>query len=224
MFGTLLASNTARLPVTRPAFAAGLLHLLIVIVAVRLTASTPPASPSTPRDTIALELALPRDPTLSDGSNRPSASLLPAPLPLVTEPSPPPRLELASPYGAADWRGLTGVEATGRTTDPGRAGDSSGPRFSTAEVDQLPELRGSLNPSYPETLRRAGISGSVQLEYVILPSGRPDSASVRVIASTEPAFTTSVIRAVLSASFKPARRQGRPVAVLVQQTIRFQNR
>jgi TonB family protein len=224
MFGTLLASNTAGLPVTRPAFAAGLLHLLIVIVAVRLTASTPPVLPSTPRDTIALELALPPAPTPSDGSNRPSAPLVPAPLPPVAEPSPPPRLELASPYRAADWRGLTGVDAASQALEAVRPGDSAGPRFSTADVDQLPELRGPLNPSYPGRLRRAGISGSVQLQYRVLPSGRADSASVLVIASTEPGFTTSVISAVLSARFRPARRQGRPVAVLVQQTFRFQNR
>ena len=80
-----------------------------------------------------------------------------------------------------------------------------------------------LDEAYAE-LFDAHFWGFVRLAYLILPSGRADSASVRVIASTEPAFTTSVIRALLSASFKPARRRGRPVAVLVQQTIRFQNR
>jgi periplasmic protein TonB len=223
MFGTLLASNTARLPVTRPAFAAGLLHLIIVIGAIRLTASAPPAAPAAARDTIALQLAPPRDPALTAGGNPQSAPLAPAPVPLTSAP-PIPRLDLASPYKDADWHRFVRVESAGRETGAVRPFDSSELRFSTADVDQLPELQGTLSPSYPEKLRRAGISGSVQLEYVILPNGRPDSVSLRVIASTEPAFTSSVIRAVLSASFKPARRRGRPVAMLVQQTIRFQNR
>jgi protein TonB len=140
------------------------------------------------------------------------------------EASPVPRIDLASPYRAADWSGLMRVESPDGTVGVGPMADSARVRFATAEVDQLPELRGSMNPLYPERLKRAGVSGSVQVEYVILPNGRADSASVRVIDSTEPEFTTSVIRAVLSASFKPARRQGRPVPVLVQQTIRFQNR
>jgi hypothetical protein len=45
-----------------------------------------------------------------------------------------------------------------------------------------------------------------------------------VIATTDPAFAMSSIEAVLGASFKPALRAGRPVAVLVRQTIRFQDR
>jgi periplasmic protein TonB len=223
MFGTLLASNSARLPLTRPAFAAGLLHLIIVLGAVRLTASATPTSLSPPRDTIALHIDAPSYPTPSRQNDSPSTPLAPAPLPLAGA-SPIPRLDLASPYNAADWLPFVHVESGGRETDAVRVSDSSELRFSTADVDQLPELRGTLNPSYPERLRRAGISGSVQVEYVILPSGRPDPASLLVIASTEPEFTTSVIRALLGASFKPARRQGRPVAVLVQQTIRFQNR
>jgi TonB family protein len=92
------------------------------------------------------------------------------------------------------------------------------------EVDELPEIRGRLRPSYPETLRRAGITGEVKLEYVIDQTGRADTGSVRVMATTDPAFAVSSIEAVLDASFKPALRAGRPVAVLVHQTIRFQDR
>jgi len=131
---------------------------------------------------------------------------------------------LASPFGTADWRGLVRVDTGGQSTELVHTADPVGPRFSTSEVDELPELLGVLSPEYPERLRRAGVSGWVRVVYVILPSGLADSASLRVIASTEPGFTTSVIKALLSASFKPARRRGRPVAVLVQQTIRFQNR
>jgi TonB family protein len=223
MFGTLLASGAARLPITRPAIAAGILHLLVVIAAARLTASASSAPPVVRRDTIALQLANPTDPTSSAGGSLPPTPLAPPPPPL-TEASPVPRIDLASPYRAFDWSGLMRVEPPAGTIGVGPTADSARVRFSTEEVDQLPELRGTMKPLYPGRLKHAGISGSVQVEYVILPNGRADSASLLVIDSTEPEFTTSVIKALLGASFKPARRQGRPVAVLVQQTIRFQNR
>jgi periplasmic protein TonB len=222
MFGTLLASGAPRQPMTRPAMAAGILHVIVVIGALRLTAATPSPHPVAPRDTIPFQLALPQDPIPSRADNAPSP-LAPAPLPPM-EPSPPPPVQLASPYGLTDWEGL--LRSNDVAPSPGLPShsDSVAPRFSTAEVDELPRLSGTLIPLYPEGLRRAGISGSVQLAYVILPSGLVDSTSFRVIASTEPAFTISVISALRGASFKPARHRGRPVAVLVQQTVRFQNR
>jgi protein TonB len=222
MFGTLLASGAARQPIGRPAIAAGILHLIILMGAVRLTATASPASPVVVRDTIPFQLALPRNPIPSSRAHPAPVPFAPAPLPQMRS-TVLPRIELALPYQAADWAGLVG-NAAGRPAAPEVPADSVGFRFSTGEVDELPELRSPLNPPYPEHLRRAGINGSVHLEYVILASGRVDSASVRVIASTEPAFTIAVIGVVLSASFKPARRRGLPVAVLVQQTIRFQNR
>ena len=96
--------------------------------------------------------------------------------------------------------------------------------LSLGEVAQLPELRSPLRPTYPEPLRRAGITGEVKLEYVIDQTGRADTGSVRVMATTDSAFTVSSIEAVLGAGFRPALRAGRPVAVLVRQTIRFQKR
>jgi TonB family protein len=222
VFRTLLASRAPRQPMTQPAIVAGILHLIVVVGALRLTAATPSAHSVAPRNTIPFQLALPRDPSPSvDGP--PRAPVAPAPLPLM-EPSPPLRLDLASPYSPADWNGLTRASIAGQPTRLPALPDSAASPLSSAEVDEFPELRGTLNPLYPERLSRAGVAGSVRVEYVVLLSGRVDSASVRVIASTEPAFTTSVISALLSASFKPARRRGRPVAVLVQQTIRFQNR
>src|SRR3954463_16138174 len=104
MFGTLLASGAPRQPITRPAMAAGILHVIVVIGALRLTAATPLAHPVAPRDTIPFQLALPHDPIPSRADNPPSP-LAPAPLPLM-ELSPPPPIQLAAPYGQTDWEGL----------------------------------------------------------------------------------------------------------------------
>jgi hypothetical protein len=67
--------------------------------------------------------------------------------------------------------------------------------------------------------RRPGITSEVQLEYVIVHTGRCRLGSVRVIATTDAALAVSSIDPVLGASFKPALRArwwGR-------QTIRFQD-
>lgn len=102
--------------------------------------------------------------------------------------------------------------------------DSSGPVFSAIEVDDLPELTEELHPRYPDSLRRAGVSGLVRVQYVVGSDGRMDPQTITVLASSHPAFLLSALEALHDARFKPARRGGRPVAVLVQQTIRFRYR
>jgi protein TonB len=88
----------------------------------------------------------------------------------------------------------------------------------------LPELAEDLRPRYPEMLRQAGVSGEVELEYVVLESGRVDSASVRVLASTHPAFSEAAREALQRARFKPAHRGAGPVPVTVRQTLHFVSR
>jgi periplasmic protein TonB len=90
-----------------------------------------------------------------------------------------------------------------------------------SEVDELPQLQGELVPRYPAALQRTGVSGVVELEYVISLAGHVDPRSIRVLESTHPAFSAAAADAVGHARFRPARRNGRPVAVRVRQTIRF---
>ena len=89
------------------------------------------------------------------------------------------------------------------------------------DVDRLPEMVEEIRPHYPEALRGVGLSGAVELEYVIGTSGRVDTASVVIRSSSHPLFTQSAIAALGGARFRPALRSGRPVAVLVRQRIRF---
>jgi len=96
--------------------------------------------------------------------------------------------------------------------------------FGAVEVDELPELMAEFRPRYPDGLRRAGVSGLVQLQYVVGSDGRVAERSVRVLTSSHPAFLLAALLALRDSHFKPARRGGRPAAVLVQQTIRFRYR
>jgi TonB family protein len=85
-------------------------------------------------------------------------------------------------------------------------------------------LEGSLEPRYPEQLARTGMSGLVDLEYEVDSSGGVNPSSIRAIRSTHPAFAISASEAIRHARFRPARRLGKPVSVIVRQRIRFQNR
>jgi protein TonB len=90
-------------------------------------------------------------------------------------------------------------------------------------VDELPELLTDLRPEYPDVLRRAGVSGAVEVEYVVGNDGRFNPGSLQVLTTDHDRFTASVVQALRRARFRPARRNGQAVAVLVRQIIRFRS-
>jgi TonB family protein len=228
VFDTLLASNVARHPTARSALAALLLHLAIVTGAITATASSRDASQPPVRDTIRLELAQPR--IAERRHSQPVAPRavppeIPAPpadpeLPPSVPDFEPARLSLAPIDLAALGRRGTGLAFRDSAGGPGPTRSV----LSATEVDHLPELQGDLHLRYPAGLERTGVSGVVELEYVISSSGRVEPRSVRVLESPHPAFSAAATDAVSRARFSPARRGGQPVAVLVRQTIRFVSR
>jgi protein TonB len=199
-----------------------LLHAGVVIAAIAGTTSRPTASPMI-RDTVVLDLTTPsvprpqgevRPPPQSPGPLLPSAPGVP---PIKLEPL---RLELAQPKGS--WRDL------GLPIDRSwiRGAKASGPIaldtvLTVGDVDRPPEMAHEVRPLYPEALGGVGLSGAVELEYVIGISGRVDTASIMIRSSSHPLFTESAVAALGNARFRPALRHGRPVAVLVRQRIRF---
>ena len=223
MFDTLPASYATRPPYSRLAAAALLLHVLGVVVAVNSTAAPPDARPVA-RDTIRLHVSVPAEPKVSDPGGGP---ILPPPItlrPVV------PDLRLPMPEIDGVVRKLSRVDLAGLaqtapspTLAPEAGATPSSPRspFDVTEVDQLPELQEELHPRFPESLRRAGVRGWVEVEYVVNQHGQVDRRSLRVLASSHPAFLLSALEAIRGARFRPALRGGHPVAVLVRQTIRF---
>lgn len=227
MFDTLLALDLDSDPWVRYAAAAALLHLGIILGAVTATETSPKPS-EVVRDTIRLEMGRPTSPQQSIPHAAPSN-----PRPIIPAPPSPPSLRLESlrlnPLRLNLNIPLDPGALSAGASDPDSALPSSAPRqpgsvFSVAEVDQPPELAHDLHPRYPEAMRQSGVSGAVQLEYVISTDGGVHPGSIRVLRSTHSAFTAAAMEAVRGARFKPARRGGQPVAVLVQQTIRFLNR
>jgi periplasmic protein TonB len=221
MFDTLLASNFGSEPRMRAVAGAFVLHLGIVIAAVRATAAGP-AVAAVVRDTIHLEMSFP--PPQPRRWPLPPDARRPVPAPPLPRDLPPgvPLLDLTrfkSDFPRFDPRILSAAAPVQDLLSPRL--DRTASVYSVTEVDQLPELLGGLSPAYPEALRRTGMNGAVVLEYVVSASGRVEPGSVRVVRSTHPAFSAAAADALLNARFKPAHRSGQAVPVLVQQTIRF---
>jgi periplasmic protein TonB len=226
MFEALPASVTAAAPSRARAITfAVFLHALLIGVAVSSTASSGMSAPQVARDTIRVDLAVvERQP--SDAQPGAPAPALPSAPAAPDGPMTAPSVELPQ----LDFHGsvpAASLVAESSSASPGTwsAGilDSAPSFVGLSEVDELPRLLTDLRPEYPRVLRRAGVSGAVEVEYVVGKDGRVDLASLRVRVTDHDRFTESVVRALRVARFSPARRAGRPVAVLVRQTIRFRS-
>ena len=82
-----------------------------------------------------------------------------------------------------------------------------------------PVLINAVSPQYPDIARRGRITGVVSLEAVVAESGRV--AEVRVVKPNR-VFADAAVAAVKQRSYKPAYRNGRPVAISFPVTVRFE--
>lgn len=98
--------------------------------------------------------------------------------------------------------------------------DGSPPAFGDyVYVEELPEPIQRAVPNYPEAARRAGISGIVQVQALVLRDG--SVGETRVVKSI-PMLDQAAIDCVRQWRFKPALSKGEPVAVWVGIPIRFE--
>jgi TonB family protein len=95
--------------------------------------------------------------------------------------------------------------------------------FSVLQVDEIVErYPTSAAPVYPRDLLAIGAEGQVRTTYVVDTTGMVDTASIAIELSDDPRFTRSVRDALGSMRFRPARRGGKKVRQLVEQSFRFQ--
>jgi len=87
------------------------------------------------------------------------------------------------------------------------------------EVDRPPDQRSFHNPIYPYDLKKANVSGSVTVEFVILPDG--STAEHRVVETSHHGFNWPAIDAIKKSTWSPGMKNGQPVPVRVAQEIRF---
>lgn len=85
--------------------------------------------------------------------------------------------------------------------------------------DEAPTPVHTRAPDYPESLRRAGVSGIVSINVTIDENG--DVTHATVAKSSDAGFEQAAIAAVTRWKFKPAKKAGQPVAVSVVLPVRF---
>ncbi|HEX2208387.1 MAG TPA: TonB family protein [Longimicrobium sp.] len=99
--------------------------------------------------------------------------------------------------------------------------------YELSAVEELPrptngsDFQRQLARNYPPLLRDAGVTGTVQVRFRVMEDGRVDAESIQITSSTHEQFNDPTTRAVRSLRFRPARVNGRPVKVWVEQPIQW---
>ncbi|MDR1816738.1 MAG: TonB family protein [Puniceicoccales bacterium] len=92
--------------------------------------------------------------------------------------------------------------------------------FDLSALDQKPTPRFKVPPVYPYEMRRARISGTVVVGFIVDSDGNVQNPYI--ISSTNPAFEAESLRAIAKWRFKPGRKNGRDVNTRnVQQPFNF---
>lgn len=143
----------------------------------------------------------------------PSLVDLPTVVPVnaFTQPlTPPPPPEMTASKGAI----------TIPVTKPGATfGKNISNLFNIGDLDQRPVARLQPQPTYPYDMKRAGINGSVVVEFIINTEG--DVIQTQIVRSSHREFEAPALAAVQKWKFKPGRKGGRVVNVRASQLIEF---
>jgi protein TonB len=84
-----------------------------------------------------------------------------------------------------------------------------------------PELLKEVKPQYTADAMRAKIQGTVEVECIVQPDGTV--TDIRVVKSLDPTFglDQEAIKAARQWRFRPGRRLGQPVPVLIRIALDF---
>lgn len=89
------------------------------------------------------------------------------------------------------------------------------------EVTEPVRRRKAVRPVYPADLREAGLVTSVRVRFVVCSDGVVDSSTVTFIKSIDPRFDAAAVLSVRATTYYPAKREGVPVAQIVESLVRF---
>jgi len=85
-------------------------------------------------------------------------------------------------------------------------------------VEELPAQKSTVPPVYPEQARHDGIQGTVIVQALV---GRDGTVKEVRVAKSIPKLDAAAVTAVRQWTFRPARSEGRPVAVWVAVPVKF---
>ena len=120
-----------------------------------------------------------------------------------------------------------GVEGgTGKAGDKGKEAGPSEPVLKSTpymefQVEKAVEHIGGATPEYPASLRDAGVKGEVLAQFVVGENGRYEGGTLKILSSSNPAFSEAVKRALPGMRFSAAQIGGQKVKQLVQMPFQF---
>lgn len=89
----------------------------------------------------------------------------------------------------------------------------------TAATDSMPTPIEMRNPVYPFELRKNKVEGVVTVEFVVGPDGTVRDA--HALSAPDPLLAKAAVDAILQSQFRPARKDGHPVAARMRVPITF---
>lgn len=87
------------------------------------------------------------------------------------------------------------------------------------EYEVAPKVRSQTKPEYPYSLRRAGLSGRVNVEFIVNTKGRVEAAYA--VETSHPAFRQAALDAVEQWRFEPGTVEEKPVSARMNVPIIF---
>jgi protein TonB len=126
----------------------------------------------------------------------------------VVEPPPPPGIEQA--------KGVVTIPANPKPAGWGKGLDNL---FDISQLDQIPVPTAQIQPQYPYEMRRAGITGEVNVGFIVNVRGEVQDAYV--MNSTHREFEVPAVQAVSKWKFRPGRRGGKVVNTKMSVPIVF---
>ena len=151
--------------------------------------------------------------------------------PPVSVPTTMPAVDLSKAItNEADFsgKGVAGGSASGvkgGTGDEDSKGKDAGEEhkgpYMEFQVEKAVEKIGGDAPDYPQALRDQGVEGKVLAQFVVGENGRYEAGTLKILDSSNPAFTAAVKDALPRMKFSAAQIGGKKVAQLVQMPFQF---
>jgi len=86
-------------------------------------------------------------------------------------------------------------------------------------VSEMPRVLSEVRPTYPTEAKEKSLEGAVVMDILIDDKGKVRQVSV---IEGEPLFRSGAVEAMKKFLFRPAMLEGKPVAVRIRYTLRFQ--
>lgn len=225
MFEMLMESSGGRKRRTGGAVLSLAVHAMVVAGAVQATERMVRGAAHRTLDTTIVFVEPKGTAAPSDPEETISIPAAPEPLPDVTsteftQPGLPPIDLGAKPFDPAAVTGTSRPVTVAALGAGNPAGGAPG-FFVSVEVDDPALVLSQPTPRYPAALQSAGVSGHVELEYVVDSSGHAEPASVRVLTTSHAAFVEAAKEAILAGVYRPARYRGSIVRQQVRQRVVF---